>query len=286
MNILVTGANGQLGSEIRNMSKETDHSFIFTGSSEFPLDMKSDDRIRFLIENKIDVIINCAAYTAVDNAELPENYEQVMNVNCNYVKTLVDDALSLDIPVILFSTDYVFDGQSKRPYREDDITDALNVYGYSKLKMEEALKSYTNVFIIRTSWVYGAFGKNFVKTMLRLFKEKESIDVVNDQTGCPTCTGDLTRFIFHLIDNIHKAEPGIYHYSNDGQCSWFDFACEIKRLTGSTCQINPINTKIFSGKARRPAYSVLDKKKVKTIFNIEVPVWKDSLELFLKNYQQ
>lgn len=284
-NILVIGASGQIGSEIKDQSKKINRkywNFKFASSSEFDITQSKEDMIYYLSRFEIDVIINCAAYTAVDKADAKDEYHKVIDINYIGVMNLAEAGLYLNIPVILFSSDYVFSGKKQYPYTEVDEQFALTHYGYTKEEMEKSLIDFYNVYIIRTSWVYGQFGKNFVKTMLNLFNTKETIDVVIDQIGTPTYTVDLVNFIFMLIENIHDIEHGIYNYSNEGTCSWFDFAMEIKRLTGSSVKINPVNTVFNPDKADRPKYSVLDKTKVKTTFNIEIPYWKDSLEKCIK----
>lgn len=279
MKILVTGAYGQLGSEIRHKQKECKHEFVFASSSEYNLSQTKEKQIKYLKNKHIDFIINCAAYTNVNESNYIENFAKVMNVNYYYPCILAEAALELNIPVIMFSTDYVFDGNENIPYLEDSDKTPLNNYGHSKACLEEYLQGYDNVYIIRTSWVYGHFGKNFVKTMEQLLSTKESIDVVIDQIGSPTYTGDIVDFIFKLIDNIDTVEPGIYNFSNEGVCSWFDFANAIKMHIGSSCKINPVYS---SSSVERPNYSVLDKSKVKKCFDIEIPHWLVSLDKYFK----
>lgn len=273
--VLVTGANGQLGNELRVVAADyPTHHFIFTSRKELAVD-DADAVKRFFAEQQIDYCINCAAYTAVDKAESdPEAAYRINETAAACLATLCNEHHTR---LIHISTDYVFNGQATEPYKEDDPTNPLGVYGVSKRKGEEAvLKNDPSAVIIRTSWLYSSFGHNFVKTMLRLMKERESINVVNDQSGCPTYAADLAAAIMQIITSgINK--PGIYHYSNAGASTWYELAAAIKELTGSKCIINPVTTAEYPTPAKRPAYSVFDTAKIRSVFGLVIPQWKDSL---------
>jgi len=275
-NILVTGSNGQLGSEIREFSKSLDESFFFTDYQE--LDITDQEAIKtFIDDNKIDIIINCAAYTAVDKAE--EDKESADKINHLAVKYLADIAKDRDIKLIHVSTDYVFDGKNYKPYVENDKVNPQNIYGVTKLAGEEVLKEINpkNSIIIRTSWVYSSFGNNFVKTMLKLGKTKESLTVINDQVGTPTYARDLAKAILDILPQLNSKKIEIYNYSNEGVLSWYDFAKEIMKMAKLECKIEPIETKDYPTPATRPHYSLLNKTKIKDQFSVKVPYWKDSL---------
>ena len=289
MNILVTGSNGQLGSEIRYLvinnliSNIQNYKFFFTDKEE--LDITNKEQIKnFINQNNIDLIINCAAYTAVDKAE--EEKELADLINHKAIKYLAEISKIKDIPLIHISTDYVFDGKNYRPYKEDDKINPQSVYGITKLKGEEAfIKSQAKGIIIRTSWVYSSFGVNFVKTMLSL-KDKKELNVVFDQIGTPTYARDLAKAILEIINknfeklNSFKAE--IFNFSNEGVCSWYDFAKAIFEIKGINIKLNPIETKDYRAPAIRPYYSVLNKNKIKTEFDIEIPYWRDALQNCLR----
>lgn len=280
--ILVTGANGQLGQEIAcSAPLYTEYQFIF--ASKETLDITDEKTIdTFLCQNKIDIIINCAAYTAVDNAEA--EIELAEAINHYAVKTLALYAKKNAIKLIHISTDYVFDGQNFMPYREDDMPSPQNSYGISKLAGEKAMQTINpkNSLIIRTSWLYSSFGNNFVKTMLRLGKEKESLGVIYDQIGVPTYAADLAKTILSILPRINTNNVEIYHYSNEGVLSWFDFAKEIMTKAKLTCNVLPIETKDYPTATQRPYYSLLNKAKIKKDFNITIPYWKDSLDACLQ----
>ena len=281
-NILVTGSSGQLGSEIRELSSEYKYNFYFTDSSS--LDITEFKKVKEFIDlNKINVIINCAAYTAVDRAE--EDKENADNINHLAVKNLATIAKDKSIKLIHISTDYVFDGENFKPYLEDDVTSPNGVYGKTKLDGENAMVSInpSNSIIIRTSWVYSSFGANFVKTMLRLGKERDSLGVIFDQVGTPTYARDLAKTVLDIVafgeaEVTHPRDVQIYNYANEGVCSWYDFAKEIMKMAKIDCQINPIETKEYPIPAKRPHYSLLNKSKIKEEFGIIIPYWKDSLE--------
>lgn len=283
-NILVTGANGQLGSEIRKIGFSILDDVFYTDVEE--LDITNYTAIeKFIQLHEIDTIINCAAYTAVDRAE--EEQEKAAKINTLAVANLAKAAAKEDCLLIHISTDYVFDGTADKPYTEKDKPCPVSVYGKTKLAGEqEILKSGCLYIIIRTAWLYSSFGHNFVKTILRLADEKPEINVVNDQMGSPTYAADLARAISTIMENDERIEyEGIYHFSNEGICSWFDFATEIVRLSGKTCRVNPVTTAEYPSHTPRPAWSVLDKTKIKHIFGVEVPDWQSSLKKMLENLE-
>ena len=275
MNILVTGANGQLGMEMRNVSSGSSDHYIFTDVAE--LDITDDSAVeRMMGDGHIDVIVNCAAYTNVDKAEEDEATADLLNHRA--VEILASAARRHDATLIHISTDYVFDGSSNIPYREDAPTAPTGAYGRTKLAGETAiLASGCRYLIFRTSWLYSPYGKNFVKTMMHLTSEKDSLKVVFDQVGTPTYAGDLAALIHKVITDRQLDRQGIYHYSNEGVCSWYDFAVEICRQCGNVCDIQPCHSDEFPSKVKRPNYSVLDKTKVKNVFGIVIPYWKNSL---------
>ena len=276
-NILVTGSNGQLGSEIKGLSSLYEYNFFFTDRETLDISDEKDIK-KFLESNKINTIINCAAYTAVDKAESDE--ENADKINHLAVKYLSQISKEKNIKLIHVSTDYVFNGEVYMPYIESDITNPNGVYGKTKLDGERAMQEINplNSIIIRTSWVYSSFGANFVKTMLRLGKEKESLGVIFDQIGTPTYARDLARTILDIIPKIKNEKVEIYNYSNEGVLSWYDFAKEIMRMAKLDCKINPIETKEYPTPATRPHYSLLNKSKIKKEYNIAIPYWKDSLD--------
>jgi dTDP-4-dehydrorhamnose reductase len=273
--ILITGAKGQLGCEFQAMQKSfPQYNFLFTDRNELQIGDKNSVT-NYFANNKIDVCINCAAYTAVDKAE--QERELAINVNAIAVGYLAKACKNHNAQFIHISTDYVFGGTATSPYKPDSKTNPVNFYGQTKLDGElNAITENENSIIIRTAWVYSSFGNNFVKTMIRLMNERQSIGVVNDQRGAPTYAADLADAIMQIIDK-NNFIPGIYHYSNIGNISWFDFAKEIAAQINSTCRVNPISTVQFPTPAARPAYSVLDTEKICSTFGIEIKEWKDSL---------
>jgi dTDP-4-dehydrorhamnose reductase len=281
--IAVLGAYGQLGQSIMNIYHNyPQYHFIFTDMDT--LDIANDDAVNdFVSEHHPDIFINCAAYTAVDRAETEKGL--AMRLNAFAVDHLATIAKKHSIFMIHISTDYVFDGRGNKPYREDEQTCPVSVYGRTKRGGEEAiLSSGCRAAIIRTAWLYSEYGTNFVKTMLRLGKEREQLSVVSDQTGTPTYAHDLVKTIMTIIEQNEKIlQPEIYHYSNEGVISWYDFAIEIMRLGNRTCNIIPISTQQYPTPAVRPCYSVLDKEKIKSHFAITIPCWKDSLQVCIKN---
>jgi len=278
--ILVTGANGQVGSEFRVLSKSyPQYNFLFVTKDELPIDDVDAVKKYFDIHG-IQFCVNCAAYTVVDKAETES--EKAFLINADAVGNLAAVCKSHSTQFIHISTDYVFDGTATAPYLESNPVKPLGVYGASKLKGEQlALEKNPDTIIVRTSWVYSSFGNNFVKTMLRLMKERESISVVNDQQGCPTYAADLANAIMQII-NKHPTshivhQTSIYNYSNSGVINWYQFAVAIKELTNSKCIVNSIPSSQYPTPAKRPQYSVLDTTKIRGTFAITIPAWKDSL---------
>jgi dTDP-4-dehydrorhamnose reductase len=282
MNILVTGSNGQLGSEIKDIA-ESYKSFRFFFMDLPALDICNSSQLEiFITKNKIDTVINCAAYTAVDAAE--ENAVIAEQVNGAGVLNLVDALAKVNGKLIHISTDYVFDGNGFLPYQESDKTNPMGVYGKTKKNGELAvINSDIDAIVIRTSWLYSAYGTNFVKTMRRLGKEKKELDVIYDQIGTPTNACDLAKTCLDILayskeTNIN-AKGNVYHYSNEGVSSWYDFAKAIIELGKIECQVKPIETKDYPTLAKRPHYSVLNKSKIKKDFEIKIPYWRDSLAI-------
>jgi dTDP-4-dehydrorhamnose reductase len=273
--ILVTGANGQLGKEFRLIADQYP-GFIFLFLSREDLAIHHFELVRnFFRSYHPDICINCAAYTAVDKAETEPDLANLVNAESTGVLAAV--CREFDARLIHISTDYVFSGNALEPYKESDPTDPQSVYGSSKREGEVlALQFNPQTMIFRTSWVYSVYGKNFVKTMIRLMKEKPVINVVNDQWGSPTHAADLAKCIMDILAS-GKFVPGIYHFSNDGIINWFQFAEAIKELTGSHCELNPIPTSAYPTPAKRPAYSVMSKEKIKDQYNIILIPWKKSL---------
>ncbi|MBQ7967038.1 MAG: dTDP-4-dehydrorhamnose reductase [Bacteroidaceae bacterium] len=274
-NILITGANGQLGNEMRVVSAEQEQlTYHFTDVAE--LDICDIEAIeRYVVDHAIDCIVNCAAYTNVNKAE--EDTELCDKLNHLAPANLARVAAKHQIGLIHVSTDYVFNGEHYVPYKEDEPTCPNSVYGATKLAGEQAILSiHPEAVVIRTAWLYSTFGNNFVKTMLRLGSEREELGVVFDQIGTPTYARDLARAIQHIM--VKGIVPGIYHYSNEGVCSWYDFTKMIFALGGiTTCQLKPLHTDEYPTPAARPHYSVLDKTKIKQTYGIDVPYWVDSL---------
>jgi dTDP-4-dehydrorhamnose reductase len=281
LNILVTGSNGQLGSEIKELSSNYDYNFFFTDRTNIDITSK-DDIKSFCEKNSINVIINCAAYTAVDKAEEDEINADL--VNRKAVKKLALVCQELNIKLIHISTDYVFDGKNFKAYSEEYQTNPQGIYGKTKLDGENEMININpkNSIIIRTSWVYSYYGNNFVKTMLRLGREKESLTVIFDQVGTPTYAKDLAIAILDILPQIENQKVEIYNYSNEGVLSWYDFAKEIMKMAKLDCKINPIETFQYPTPAKRPHFSLLNKAKIKKEFNIEIPYWKDGLDDCLK----
>ena len=275
MNILITGCNGQLGSELRLLqSASANHTFFNTDVEE--LDITNQEAVEaFVASHQIEGIVNCAAFTAVDLAETERE-------KCTTLNTLAPAYLATAIEkqggwMIQISTDYVFNGTSHRPYLEDDTPSPDSVYGSTKLAAELGVSKFCKrSMIIRTAWLYSSFGKNFVKTMLRLGREKEALGVVFDQVGTPTYARDLAKAIMHIIEK--GIQPGVYHYTDEGVASWYDFTKSIHRIAGiDTCKVSPLHTEEYPTPAKRPPYSILDKTKIKQAYGLEIPHWEDSL---------
>lgn len=276
-NILITGKNGQLGNELQSIaSSYPQYKFLYTDIEE--LDITDTKLVNdFFKAYKPAICINAAAYTAVDKAETEKAV--AFKVNARAVKILAKACNHYNTKFIHVSTDYVFNGLATSPYKEDSATDPVNYYGFTKLMSEEfAFAECPSAITIRTSWVYSTFGNNFVKTMLRLMKEKDSLNVVSDQFGSPTYAADLAEAILKIATSKQKNVEGIYHFSNDGVISWFDFAVAIKEISESNCKVNPIPTSAYPTPAKRPAYSGFDKNKIQEVFRIELKEWRVSLE--------
>ncbi len=282
--VLVTGANGQLGSEIKVLANNyPNFDFIFTDIADFPLNNKEEIITNF---NSLqpDIVINCAAYTAVDKAE--HDYTVADAINHLAIDTLATLCNKSGTKLVHVSTDYVFDGESPVAYKEEDLPNPQSVYGVTKLAGEIACaKKCPDSIIIRTAWVYSEFGNNFVKTMLRLMTERESLNVVNDQIGSPTYAADLAQVILTILDS-NKWESGIYHYSNQGEISWYDFALDIKKNANMVCDIEGIPSSDYPTPAQRPAFSLLDKSKIEAVYGI-VPIdYKTSLKIMMSRLSQ
>lgn len=278
LKILVTGAGGQLGQELKSLAAEfSTPNWTFADSNA--LDITDESRVKdYLGAYTPEVIINCAAYTAVDNAESDQN--GAFAVNVSGIQNLT--AYAGDALIIHVSTDFVFDGTQYIAYKEDDPTNPIGVYGKTKLEGEKLLQHITsNHIIIRTSWLYGSYGKNFMKTMLNLADSRSSLSVVSDQIGTPTYTGDLALAIIKFLEHDH-VERGVYHFSNEGAASWYDFAHAIFNMTGKDIKLTPIKSEAYPTPAKRPHFSVLDKTKIKKAIDMEIPHWRDSLKVALE----
>ena len=285
MRVLITGSNGQLGSEIKELAANYNKlDFIFKDLPE--LDICNFEALQaFIIDYDINIVINCAAYTAVDKAE--EDAEIAEKVNSNGVLNLVNALETIDGKLIHISTDYVFDGNHFLPYKESDPVSPIGVYGETKRAGElAALNSAIDAIVIRTSWLYSSYGNNFVKTMLRLGNEKENLGVIFDQVGTPTYARDLAKTCLEILTAVNSGKISnngkLYHFSNEGIASWYDFAISIMEFGGQNCNVKPIETKDYLTLAKRPQYSVLNKSKIKTDFKIEIPYWRDSLKDCIK----
>ncbi|MEA5127196.1 MAG: dTDP-4-dehydrorhamnose reductase [Proteiniphilum sp.] len=280
-NVLVTGANGQLGNELKNLTARSNLPFQFFFTDSDTLDVTDRDQVTgFVRDYHILYIINCAAYTAVDKAET--DVETAYAVNEKAVENIAIVARQEGVKVIHISTDFVFDGQSEIPYTEEMKPHPLSVYGQSKLKGEEALQAAGGEWlIIRTSWLYSEYGNNFVKTMIRLMNERDRLTIVDDQRGAPTYAADLAEMIVHILQYTEETEwkTGIYHFSNKGETTWFGFAEEIKRQAGiDRCELAPVKTEEYGAPAPRPAYSVMNLSKICAAFHVEIPDWKEALK--------
>ena len=271
---LITGSKGQLGTELAKLLPEA----ILTDVAD--LDITDEQAVKkYVEEHNVDTIINCAAYTAVDKAE--DDVDLAAKINIDGPRNLAKSGAK----VVHVSTDYVFDGSGHKPYQPEDKACPISVYGKTKLAGEqEVLKYADEAVIIRTAWLYSPYGNNFVKTMRRLGAERESLNVVADQIGTPTYAADLAQAIVHILPQMNKSNKGIYHFTNEGVCSWYDFARKIMELLGLNCKVNPIPSSAYPTKATRPFYSVLDKSKIKQTFNITIPHWEEGLKQCLKQF--
>ena len=281
-NILITGANGQLGNCLRDLAADFQDKYNFYYTDVAELDITDAEAIeKFVADKGIDIIINAAAYTAVDKAE--DEVELAYCLNRDAVRNLAEVARNHNCLLVHVSTDYIFSGESCKPYMETDTPAPQSVYGASKLAGEQAImESGCRALVVRTSWLYSEYGNNFVKTMLRLGTERESLNVVSDQIGGPTYAGDLAKVIFRLIEVAPTEEKvGIYHFANEGVCSWYDFAKAIMEFGGKKCDVNPIFTSEYPSKARRPSFSVFNLRKTKTTTKMDIPYWRDSLRLII-----
>lgn len=286
MNILITGASGQLGSEIKELSKgDSKNKYFFEGSKT--LDITNFLKVEsFIKKNNINAVINCGAYTAVDKAE--EEQEQAWNVNVNGVENIARAIKKTGGKLIHISTDYVFSGQAFQPYQENDAVNPLGVYGKTKrLGEEKLLELNFEAIIIRTSWLYSSYGANFLKTMLRLGKDRQELGVIFDQVGSPTYARDLAETCLKILSSDKKIDmkSKTYHYSNEGIASWYDFAKAIFEIASIDCKVNPIETKDYPTPAKRPNYSVLNKSKIKKDFDVKIPYWRDSLKECIKKIE-
>lgn len=282
MNILVTGANGQLGCEMQRLGAVSPNNYIFTDVAE--LDITNADAVMNAVKSaSVDIIVNCAAYTNVDKAESDEATAELINATA--VGNLAKAMKEVGGTLFHVSTDYVFGCDGNTPRTEDMPLNPLGVYGKTKLHGEQAIaESGCKALIFRTAWLYSEFGNNFLKTMMRLTAEREQLNVVFDQVGTPTYAGDLALAIFSIIEaGVYEGNEGIYHFSNEGVCSWYDFAVEIAAVAGNTnCRINPCHSCEFPSPVTRPPYSVLDKTKIKNTFDIDIPHWRESMEYCIK----
>ncbi|MBQ8365656.1 MAG: dTDP-4-dehydrorhamnose reductase [Bacteroidaceae bacterium] len=284
--ILITGANGQLGNEMRRLGEVSPNTYIYTDVAE--LDITNGDAVAaFVKDNAVDIIVNCAAYTNVDKAESDEAVAELINATA--VENLARAMKMVDGTLFHVSTDYVFGNEGNTPRAEDMPLNPLGVYGRTKLHGEQAIAAVgCKAIIIRTAWLYSEFGNNFLKTMMRLTAEREQLNVVFDQVGTPTYAGDLALAIFSIIEGgVYAGNEGVYHFSNEGVCSWYDFATEIAVAAGNTnCKVLPCHSSEFPSPVTRPAFSVLDKTKIKETFGIEIPHWRDSMLYCIKRLKQ
>ena len=283
MTILVTGGNGQLGCALRLASAKSSHRYIFTDIEE--LDITSKTAVEeFVAKNSIKAIVNCAAYTAVDMAE--DNEALADSINHKAVAILAEVCASHNATLVHISTDYIFDGKATTPYKEEDTPAPLSAYGRTKLAGERAIADVgCHAIVLRTAWLYSEFGRNFVKTMRELMSSRPEIKVVADQVGTPTYAGDLANAIVEIIESNQLSKDGTYHYTNNGECSWYYFACEIAKQSNlRNCNITPCTTAEYPTKATRPQYSILNKSKFSATFGIRIPEWQESLAECIKKF--
>ena len=281
MKILVTGANGQLGQEFKNNVSKNKDDFYFTDKNELDI-IHKNHVLNYVSDNQIDLIINCAAYTNVNESET--NKRQAIKVNSDAVKNLVEICQEQKLKMIHISTDYVYNSNNINPIKEDSNINPINYYGFSKREGEKIIeKSFSDSIIIRTSWLYSMYGSNFVKTMIKKGNNGEKIYVINDQFGCPTYAKDLVNVILSIIDSGIKPKYKVYNFSNEGYTNWYDFTKKIFELKKLDCSINPVDSENYRSIARRPKYSVLDKSRIKDTFNINIRNWEDALQEFINN---
>ena len=288
-NVLVTGANGQLGSEIKFLSQKMNLPFNFHFTDTDILDITNRTQVEeYVVNNRIQYIINCAGYTAVEKAEIET--EKAYEVNVTGVEIIASVAKQYDVKVIHISTDYVFDGNSDLAYTEDMETNPISVYGSTKLKGEEVLKQMNGSWIIiRTSWLYSEYGINFVKTMIRLMNEKESLTIIRDEIGSPTYAADLAEMIIHILQFSEQDEwkTGLYHFCNSGEVSRYEFAKEIKRLARiENCELLPISSSEYGSAVKRPAYSAFNTSKIANVFSVKIPTWEEALERCIRKIKK
>ena len=288
MYVLVTGANGQLGRTLKSLIDNNNRDYQFFFATREHLDLANFKNTRIFIEkNQFDIIINCAAFTSVDKAETEKKQANI--INHLSVRNIAQIAKDNSIKLIHISTDYVFDGQKVDPYNEDDNASPLNIYGKTKLDGENAVLSIMefNAIIIRTSWLYSAYGNNFVDTIIKLFQKNDKLNIVSDQLGSPTNANDLASSLLSIIRNNNFLKPyqasDIYHYSNDGKCSWYDFAKEIAKISDDNCIIRSIDSKDYPQEARRPKQVILNKRKIVDFFDLNIIDWKESLKKCIKS---
>lgn len=285
-NILITGANGQLGNCLRDLAEDFQDKYNYYYTDVAELDITDAAAIdKYIIDNQIDIIINAAAYTAVDKAE--DDEENAYRINCTAVGNLAKVAKTHGLALVHISTDYVFSGELATPHVETETPAPKSVYGSTKLAGEQAIvESGCRAVVIRTSWLYSEYGNNFVKTMLRLGREKESIQVVCDQIGGPTYAGDLAKTVFLMLEHLPTTGTDFYHFANEGVCSWFDFAKAIMEMAGLSCRVEAISTSEYPAKAHRPAFSVFNLSKTKATTNTSIPYWRESLHLTINKLRQ
>ena len=281
MNILVTGANGQLGQQFKNNTTKSDFEFYFADENELDI-TKKNDILNYTSHYKIKYILNCAAYTDVNGSE--SNKELAIKINSEAIKNLVEICEEQKLKMIHFSTDYVYNSNNINPINEDSNINPINYYGFSKREGEKIIeKSLSDSIIIRTSWLYSMYGSNFVKTMIKKGDNGEKIYVINDQFGCPTYAKDLVNVILSIIDSGIKPKYKVYNFSNEGYTNWYDFTKKIFELKKLDCSINPVDSENYRSIARRPKYSVLDKSRIKDTFNINIRNWEDALQELINN---
>jgi len=283
MRILVTGASGQLGQEFKNNIHNSDHKFYYTDENKLDI-TKKKEILDYVTIYQIELIINCAAYTDVDQSETNKNL--AIKVNCDAVKNLIEICEEKKLKMIHFSTDYVYNSDNLNPIDEDSKINPINYYGFSKREGERIIeKSSSDSIIIRTSWLYSMYGNNFVKTMIKMGENTDKVYVVNDQFGCPTYSKDLVDCTFNIIASNKFNKHKIYNFSNEDFTCWYEFTKKIFELKKITCNVIPINSKSFKTAATRPKFSVTDKSRIKDIFNVNIRKWNEALEEFLINYK-